>query len=63
MQEYGPFVYRESDSYSEPVAWNVPTTVPGQESVKKNAIRMYFNQTAAYDEKNTKDGNIDTPMW
>lgn len=55
MTEVGPFVYREFDDWSEPLQWDVPTSVPGQPSAQKNAIKMKFNTHAVFDQELTTD--------
>lgn len=50
MEEYGPFIYREYDEYSEPDQWDVPTGVPDEPGKTKNGIRMIFNQYAKYND-------------
>lgn len=64
MQEYGPFVYRESDTYSEPQEWDVPTSVPGKPD-KKNGIKMIMNQLSHYDKEHNANvaEEIDLPLW
>ena len=63
MTEFGPFVYREFDDWSEPQNWDVPTSVPGEPDEKKNAIKMIFNVNAKFDEELTNDTDLDTPIW
>ena len=65
MTEYGPYIYREKDIYSEPEAWDVPTPVPGKPSETKAGIRMIMNQTSDLDlpSLSKMDADIDTRMW
>jgi hypothetical protein len=51
VQEFGPYLYKESDDYSEPQQWDVSTSVPGQSGKSYNAIRMFYNQTCKFDEE------------
>lgn len=46
MEEYGPFIYREYDSFSTPEVWDEEIPYPGKNGEKAKAIKMYFNQTA-----------------
>lgn len=63
MTEVGPFVYREFDDWSEPLQWDVPTSVPGELSLQKNAIKMKFNTHAVFDQELTTDQDLDKPIW
>ena len=64
VTEIGPFVYQESNSWSEPKQWDVQTTVPGTNgTVKKNAIEMVFNTKTDINWVLTKDPDFETPIW
>ena len=64
VTEIGPFVYQESNSWSEPKQWDVQTTVPGTYGAdKKNAIEMVFNTKTDINWVLTKDPDFETPIW
>jgi hypothetical protein len=49
MMEYGPYIYREYDEYSEPETWDNPMPIPGSNKTK-NAISMEYKQYALIDK-------------
>lgn len=65
VKEFGPFVYREYDEWTEPTVWDEPATVPGSNN-KKNSIKMVYNTYSEYDQGETAkevDSTLDTPIW
>lgn len=43
VEEHGPYIYRETDSYSTPEEWDVLTPLPTDPKKSAKAIRMFFN--------------------
>jgi hypothetical protein len=59
--EYGPYVYREYDVYSEPEEWDIPLNLPGEKETR-NAIKMILNQKAIPDTAKTTDPDLDSKL-
>ena len=61
--EHGPYIYNESNSYSEPSVWNKQKKAPGS-SAFFNAVNMNLTRELNYDEGNDKQfKERDTPYW
>ena len=55
MKEFGPYVYRKYDNYTEIDDWDREMEVPTNPKIKRNVVEMVYNPYNYYNKERTAD--------